>query len=80
MDPSSLPKLSALLTLGHGAAFALDLEEWSFGVVAGGSSVSFDAGFTGGGGFSAKWRGGGMSGVPCKLLVVDVNLLESRRE
>ena len=51
MDPSSLPKLSTLLTLGYGAAFALDLEQWSFGVVAGGSSVSFDAGFAGEGCF-----------------------------
>ena len=47
MDPSSLPKLSTLLASGHGAAFALDPGEWSFGVVAGGNSVTFDARFTG---------------------------------
>lgn len=45
MDPPRLPQLAALVALGDGAAFALDLEEWPFGVVTRGSSVSFDAGF-----------------------------------
>ena len=58
MDPSSLPQLSTLLALGYGAAFALDLEEWSFGVVAGGSSVSFDARFAGEDCFLAEWTEG----------------------
>jgi hypothetical protein len=47
MHPSSLPQLTALLALGYRTTFALDLEEWSFGMLAGGSSMSFDAGFAG---------------------------------
>ena len=45
MDPSCLPQLAAPLALGDWAAFALDLEEWSSGVVTRGSPVSFDARF-----------------------------------
>ena len=81
MDPSSLPELATLFALGYGAALALDLEERSLGVVAGGSSVAFDTRFTGEG-FSSAGRGGGMggtSGVPCKLFVVDVHLLGGQR-
>jgi len=78
MDPSSLPELSTLLALGYGATFALDLEEWSFGVVAGGSSVSFDARFAGEDCFLVVGCERDERGVPCKLLVVDMNLSESR--
>jgi hypothetical protein len=62
MDPSSLPQLAAFLALGHGTAFALDLEEWSVAVLAGGCSVSFDTRFAGEGCSFCKWgereRGG----------------------
>ena len=45
MDPSSLPHLAALVTLGDRAAFTFDLKQRSVGVVAGGGSVTFDARF-----------------------------------
>jgi hypothetical protein len=83
MHPSGLSQFAALVALGHGAAFAFDLEEWSFGVVTGGSSVSFDARFACDGFFISGVegrRGGGMRELPCKLLVVNEHLLGSQRE
>ena len=71
MHASSLPQLAALLALGYGAAFAFDLEEWSFGVAAGGSSVSFDARFADERWLSAGWgerRCGGTSGYQANFL------------
>ena len=56
MHPSSLPQISALLALRDGATLALDLEELSLCVVAGGSPVSFDARFAGEGVFR-QWGG-----------------------
>jgi len=81
MHPSGLPQLAALLTLGYGTAFALDLEEWSLGVIAGGSSVSFDAGFAYEGPFVSGvevGEGGWTKGLPCKLLVVNFHLVDGR--
>ena len=56
MHPPSLPQISTLLALGDRATLALDLEELSLGVVAGGSPVSLDARFAGEGVFR-QWGG-----------------------
>ena len=45
MNSSSLSQLPALLALGNGATFALDLEEWTVGVVARRGSVALYARF-----------------------------------
>jgi hypothetical protein len=51
---SSLPQLAALLALGDWTAFGFDLKEWTVGVVAGRSSVAFNARFAGEAGFVSE--------------------------